>query len=234
MRDIDSSIVEAVMEDWTSAPIDERLRLALGVLQAMTLDTEKLDERLKQAIESGLPRAAIDDVAAIGFHFNQINRIADAVDFPSNLPNTEAKIGRLLDRAGAFFSGRPADIEVKVDTDGIVRPVAIAQARAHLLSTEGVLQPHARRAVEAHTARLLGGERTAPDVPEELVGVLDKLARFAYRIVDEDVEGLRAAGYDDVALHEIILVGAMGAATAKLEQVYAALARVSHQHVDAA
>ncbi len=226
MRDIDSAVVESVMEDWTAAPIDERLRLALGVLEAGTLNADALEARLSMALEAGVRREAIDDVASIGYHFNQINRVADAVDFPSNLPNTEARIGRLLDRAGALLSGQPADIDVAVDTDGVVRPVAVTRARAHILSTGGTLEPQVRRAIEAHTARVLGAQRVAPEAPDELVGFLDKLARFAYRITDEDIEDLRAAGYDDAALHEIVLVGAMGAATAKLEQLYAALERV--------
>lgn len=234
MRDIEAATVEAVLEDWTSASIDERLRLALGMLEAMTASPDLLRERLSLALRSGLLPEAIDDVAAIGFHFNQINRVADAVDFPSNQPNTEARVGRLLDRAGAWFSGRPADIEVAAGSDGIVRPVDVEYARAHLLSTEGTLAPEVRRSIEAHTARMLGGERSAADAPEELVGFLDKLAKYAYRIIDEDIEGLRAHGYDDAALHEIILVGAMGAATAKLERLYVALEGIQGSSASAA
>ena len=226
MRDIDPTTVQAVMEHWTAADIDERLRLALGVLEAMTKNPDALEGRLRLALESGLDRGALDDVAAIGLHFNQINRVADAVDFPSIPQGAQTRTGRLLDRAGALLGGTQAKIELTSDADGLVRPAPVNEARNQMLTSTGTTSPDIRRAIEAHTARALGAERDAPAVPEELAGFLDKLARYAYRITDEDVEALRAHGYEDHALQEIILVGSMGAAFAQLERFYAVLGRI--------
>ena len=77
--------------------------------------------------------------------------------------------------------------------------------------------PELRTAVEAFTAGLRGGARPALPVPEALHPYLRKLALHAYRIVDDDIEALSAAGYDTDAIFELTFAGAWGASLAPLE-----------------
>src|SRR2546422_9978138 len=75
-----------------------------------------------------------------------------------------------------------------------------------VLAGPGTLDPDIRRAAAE------GG-----DVPEALRGYLDKVARHAYKVTDEDVEGLRAAGYSEDQIFEATVRCALGACMRRLE-----------------
>jgi alkylhydroperoxidase family enzyme len=71
-----------VLDDWRTAPIDERLRAVLGFLQRLTLHPEEVGPSDVEALRrSGLTDAAIRDAAYVCTVFNVIDRIADALDF---------------------------------------------------------------------------------------------------------------------------------------------------------
>jgi alkylhydroperoxidase family enzyme len=55
------------------------------------------------------------------------------------------------------------------------------------------------------------------DVPEALRDYLDKVARHAYKVTDEDVEALRAAGYSEDQIFEATVSCALGASLRRLE-----------------
>ena len=40
---LEPSLVEAVLEDWRTAPVDDRLRAALALLEVITLEPASLD-----------------------------------------------------------------------------------------------------------------------------------------------------------------------------------------------
>lgn len=56
------------------------------------------------------------------------------------------------------------------------------------------------------------------DVPADLAPLLDKIWRNAYKVVDRDIEALRAAGYADDALFEVVVSAAAGAGLARLRR----------------
>lgn len=60
-------------------------------------------------------------------------------------------------------------------------------------------------------------------IPPELERYVDKVARYAYRVTDEEVEQLRQEGYSEDQLFEITLSVALGSATHCLAQGLAAL-----------
>ena len=93
-----------------------------------------------------------------------------------------------------------------------------------VLSTPGHTSSDLRRAVLARAARL--GGRTAlagADVPPALTAYLDKVARHAYKVTDEDLAALQRAGHSDDALFEVTVSAALGAALGRLERGLAAL-----------
>jgi alkylhydroperoxidase family enzyme len=53
---------------------------------------------------------------------------------------------------------------------------------------------------------------------------VDKVARNAYQVTDEDVDRLRAAGYSDDAIFELTLAAALGASRAQLDAGLRAMA----------
>jgi alkylhydroperoxidase family enzyme len=76
---------------------------------------------------------------------------------------------------------------------------------AAVLDGEGATSSQARRAAFA-------GHADDPAVAR----YLDLVSRHAYRVTDEDVEGLRGAGLDDDAIFELTVAAAVGAGAKRL------------------
>ena len=75
-----------------------------------------------------------------------------------------------------------------------------------VLAGPGMLDPNIRRAAAE-----------GADVPEALRSYLDKVARHAYKVTDEDVEALRVAGYSEDQIFEATVSCALGAGLRRLE-----------------
>ena len=73
------------------------------------------------------------------------------------------------------------------------------------------------------TERGPGVEDQTVDVPPALAAYVDKVARHAYRVTDEDLATLQRAGHSDDALFEVTVSAALGAALGRLERGLAAL-----------
>ncbi len=87
-----------------------------------------------------------------------------------------------------------------------------------LLASPGVCTPKLRQAVQAYAARLCGGSEEAPEIPADLVEYVRKVALYAYKTTDEDIQRLKDAAYSEDAIFEITLCASMGAGLARLEQ----------------
>ena len=75
-------MVDAVFEDWRTAPVDEPLRAALGFVEALTLRPAEIGpETMKPLREAGLSDRDIEDVAVVCSLFSVIVRIADTLEF---------------------------------------------------------------------------------------------------------------------------------------------------------
>ena len=75
-----------VLEDYTTAPIDEKLRAMLGLLRKMTLDHAALGpDDVKAVLRLGVTKDAIAEAMEVAFLFNIYDRLADAMgwDVPS-------------------------------------------------------------------------------------------------------------------------------------------------------
>jgi alkylhydroperoxidase family enzyme len=94
-----------VLDDFNSAPIDEKLRSVLAILRKMTLDHEALTaEDFRPAMALGVTREAILEALHVAYLFNIYDRMADTLgwDVPaveSGFYRTSAK--RLLQRGYA-------------------------------------------------------------------------------------------------------------------------------------
>ena len=60
--------------------------------------------------------------------------------------------------------------------------------------------------------------RRMDDLPPALRPYVEKVARHAYKVTDEDVEALKAAGYSEDAIFEVTASAALGAALTRLER----------------
>jgi alkylhydroperoxidase family enzyme len=71
---------------------------------------------------------------------------------------------------------------------------------------------------EARSALLTGAE-----VPGDLAGFADTVRRHAYRVTDEQVDGLRRAGHGEDELFEVVVLAAAGEADRRLQIVRRAM-----------
>ncbi|MEM7156352.1 MAG: hypothetical protein AAF799_26090 [Myxococcota bacterium] len=215
-----------MVEDWTTAPVTPRIRAALGLLELMTVHPLDLDEaRLAELCAQGeLDSAAVYGVAAIGFHFNLMNRLADAFDFQVPDAKQRARMARLLNINGLHAGRFRVANEYVTGRDGRQRPPQLEQLREDLLSKPGLTEPDVRRQAD-HFVREQWGvvEPGTATVDAEVAPYLKKLALHAYRIMDEDMEALREHGLSDEAIYELTVTGAVSVACIGTEQVMAAL-----------
>jgi alkylhydroperoxidase family enzyme len=61
------------------------------------------------------------------------------------------------------------------------------------------------------------------DVPDALAAFSAKVHRHAYRVTDEDVAALRAAGYSEDQIFEAVISAALGASQRRLDAALAAM-----------
>lgn len=97
-------------------------------------------------------------------------------------------------------------------------PPKVQRAVDALLTSPAVCTSELRQAVEAYAARLFGGGREAAEIPADLVDYVRKVALYAYKTTDEDIQRLKEAGYSEDAIFEITLCASMGAGLARLER----------------
>lgn len=91
-----------------------------------------------------------------------------------------------------------------------------------LANQTGALELSLRRAIQQR-ASVLGAEPgDDPRVPEPLRAYVDKVAKHAYKVTDEDLEGLQRT-YSTRQIYEVTVAAAVGASLARREAALALL-----------
>jgi hypothetical protein len=86
-----------VLDDYTTAPIDEKFRATLGLLEKMTLDHENLGpEDIRIVMRAGVSKTAIEEAAEVAFLFNVYDRLADTMGW--DVPNPSSGYYQLVAR----------------------------------------------------------------------------------------------------------------------------------------
>lgn len=218
-------MLDAVLEDWTTADIPDRTRAALTLLEYMTVHPMDIDADFVQTLfEKGLDDLSMREAANVGFHYNMINRVADAVDFPMPEGVKKKRLAKLLNFSSKMLKGSVAEQAWVQGEDGYIRPPEVENGRSQLLTAPGTTTPDTRRCVEAFVIAQWDYHRSECNpIAEELEPFLKKLSLHAYKITDENVCALQDAGYSNEALYELIMVGSVGAALVGLEKLYGAM-----------
>lgn len=93
--------MQPVLDDYRTAPIDEKLRAMLGLLETFTLHSEQLDaDRVREVLGAGVTREQIRDAFYVAFLFNTYDRLADTLGWQLPDPHYYAKAGRFLLKKG--------------------------------------------------------------------------------------------------------------------------------------
>jgi alkylhydroperoxidase family enzyme len=89
--------MQPVLDDYRTAPIDEKLRAMLGLLETFTLRHDQLaSSDVRAVLDAGVTREAIRDAFYVAYLFNTYDRLADTLGW--ELPEQ-----RYHDKAGQFL-----------------------------------------------------------------------------------------------------------------------------------
>lgn len=95
------ALVAAALEDWRRAPLDDRLKAACAVIEAMCATPPALTPaRFAPLRAAGVSRAGLDELVEICALFNTIVRLADTLDFAMVSPEQFRKDGKFLLKRG--------------------------------------------------------------------------------------------------------------------------------------
>ncbi|MEM7468922.1 MAG: hypothetical protein AAF387_18815 [Pseudomonadota bacterium] len=101
MLGLDEALVNAVLEDWRTAPVSDRQRAILGYLEKLTLTpTELTEEDIAPLREAGLSDRAVEEAAFVAFNFSVMDRLADAFDFYIPTDTEQQATGSFLYKRG--------------------------------------------------------------------------------------------------------------------------------------
>jgi alkylhydroperoxidase family enzyme len=90
-----------VLEDYRTAPIDEKLRAMLGLLETFTLNPEQLGaDAVRKVLAIGVTREAVRDAFYVAFLFNTYDRLADTLGWELPDQGYYAKAGQFLLKKG--------------------------------------------------------------------------------------------------------------------------------------
>lgn len=108
MAGIERDIIDAVLEDHHTAPIDPSLRETLTLLQTFTLHPERLGPKdFEPLLATGLTPPAIREAMYVAFVFNVIDRLADAFDFAVFDAEHQRRTAKLLQVMGYWSAAMP-------------------------------------------------------------------------------------------------------------------------------
>ena len=93
--------MKAVLENYRTAPIDEKLRAMLGLLETFTLRPAALGPAdVRAVLAKGVTREAIRDAFYVAFLFNTYDRLADTLGWELPDSGYYAKAGQFLLKKG--------------------------------------------------------------------------------------------------------------------------------------
>ena len=90
-----------VLEDYRTAPLDEKMRATLRLLEKFTMHPDQLGPAdVRVVLQTGVSREAIRDAFYVAFLFNTYDRLADTLGW--ELPDDAyyAKAGKFLLKKG--------------------------------------------------------------------------------------------------------------------------------------
>ena len=97
----DEGLVQAVLDDWRTAPVNEKLRATLGFLEKLTLSPGDVGpEDVATVRAAGVSGQAIEDGILVCTMFNIIDRIADSLGFEVPSPETFGRTAPMALRRG--------------------------------------------------------------------------------------------------------------------------------------
>lgn len=94
---MDDELVAAVMENWRTAPVNEKLQQTLGFLEKLTSRPAEVSPEDVESMRSvGVSDKAIEEAIYVCFLFSVMDRLADAFGFDLHSAKDFRSGGRVL------------------------------------------------------------------------------------------------------------------------------------------
>jgi alkylhydroperoxidase family enzyme len=203
------------------------------LIEKLTLAPNRFGSEDVAALRAeGLADQAIADAIYICVGFNIVNRIADALGVRLPSPKVFVRgvkfsliIGyKMLSGwpSGGLGSRRTCRMkadDAQIANDAVDDPYSskVKRLKEAVLSGSGALDPAVRMAASLATG-----------LPDALGPYVEKVARHAYQVTDEDITALRQAGYSEDQLFEVTVSAALGAGLVRLEAGLSVLQQGRH------
>ena len=101
LKGTDPATVQAVFNNWRTAPVNEKVRATLGFLQKLTRTPDAVcPEDLQAMKDAGVSKRGIEEAIYICFVFCTINRLANAFDFELANEKSLNRVGFVLYNMG--------------------------------------------------------------------------------------------------------------------------------------
>ena len=101
LKGTDPQTVQAVFDNWRTAPVNEKVRVTLGFLEKLTRAPESVKTADIVALrEAGVSERGIEEAIYICFIFCTINRLANAFDFELANEKSLNRVGFVLYNLG--------------------------------------------------------------------------------------------------------------------------------------
>ena len=93
--------MKPVLDDYRTAPIDEKLRAMLALLETFTLHPEQMGPGdVRSALAAGVTREQVRDAFYVAFLFNTYDRLADTLGWELPEEGYYEKAGQFLLKKG--------------------------------------------------------------------------------------------------------------------------------------
>ncbi len=92
----DDALIQAILDDWRAAPLNERLRATLAFLEKLTLEPDTVStEDVLAMRRAGVSDEGIEEAIMVCAIFNLADRIADSFDYEPPSPEAAARFGEM-------------------------------------------------------------------------------------------------------------------------------------------
>ena len=214
----DRALIGAVLTDWRTAPVKTAIRATLSFLETLTLRPEEVStEAVLQMREAGVSDAGIEEAIAICMTFSIADRLADTFSFEVPDAAAAVKTGEMLLMRGYVQRSEGRDAAMSQSIHETIR-----RLRESVLTSDGVTSPEERQKIAGWSGHPEQGP-ASQQLPEPLATIITKVTLHAYKVTDEDIQTLRAAGYSEDAIFELVTSAAVGTAMRRYERGMAAI-----------
>ena len=108
MQGYDSSVVNAILTDWRTAPVEENLLATLGYLEKLVSPTASVEEEdIMYMKAAGVTRLGMEEATLVAFCFQTLTRMADAMGWPLVPPANLDSAAHFLYKNGYVTSSLP-------------------------------------------------------------------------------------------------------------------------------